>query len=149
VNLSFHPVGIDQEVNLLNLWEESWSEVYPNIDFHARLPWFRDHMAAWVEGGGLRVGAFTPAHNLAGFILLNTINGHLDQICVRQDLKGAGVAGALMAEARRLSPHVLTLDVNAMNLRAIRFYTREGFKKTGEGINPRSGLPIFHYRWQP
>jgi putative acetyltransferase len=131
------------------LWSDSWSEVYAGIDFHARIPWFTGHMADWLAKGGVRLGAFDENNSLLGFILHHERGGHLDQFCVRRELKGRGVAPALMAEVKRLSPAGIHLTVNAMNARAIRFYEREGFVKTGEGVNPTSGLPIFHYRWRP
>ena len=86
---------------------------------------------------------------MAGFILLSLRQGLLDQICVANPRKGDGTALALLAEARRLCPEGFELSVNARNARAIRFYEREGFTRTGEGISRRSGLPIFHYRWRP
>jgi putative acetyltransferase len=133
----------------MDLWVASWSEVHAAIDFEARRPWFAEHMAGWLAKGGSRIGAFAEDERLTGFILLDQRDGHLDQFCVRPDLKGEGVAQALMAKARRLSPGGIKLDVNAMNIRAIAFYEREGFVKTGEGVNPTSGLPIVHYRWRP
>jgi putative acetyltransferase len=135
---------------LIDLWVESWSEVSPTIDFNDRRQWFADHMDSWIGDGGLRIGAFdSRRQKLLGFILHKAATGHLDQFCVSSREKGRGVAQRLMAEVRRYSPQEIILDVNAMNTRAIRFYEREGFRKTGEGINPRSGLPVLHYRWRP
>ncbi len=135
---------------LLDLWVASWSEVYAEIDFQERRPWFADHIADWCNGGGAcRVLEETSTHRIVGFILINTGTALLDQICVGTAWKGKDAARFLLAEAKRLSPRMVRLDVNAMNHRAIAFYSREGFEKTGEGVNPRSGLPIFHYRWQP
>ncbi len=39
-------------------------------------------------------------------------------------------------------PTGLELHVNLDNPRAVRFYEREGFVQIGEGVSPRSGLPI-------
>jgi putative acetyltransferase len=150
VRLSFRAAGSADLPELVDLWVESWSEVYDGIDFDARRGWFVDHIGAWTGAGGLCLAAFDGADGaMAGFILHKADEGHLDQLCVRRDRKGRGVAPALMAEAKRLSPDGVHLDVNAMNLRAIRFYEREGFVKTGEGVSPTSGLPIFRYRWRP
>lgn len=62
---------------------------------------------------------------------------------------GSGVAKRLMNEAKRISPECILLEVNQGNARAIRFYERAGFERTGEGVNPFSGLPIWHYAWKP
>lgn len=150
MNLAFHGFVSGHLAELVDLWVESWTEVYANIDFEARRGWFVDHVTAWTDRGALcRVAIDRETGNMAGFILLDPEKGHLDQICVHRDLKGQGIAQELLAEARRLSPSQLTLDVNLMNTRAIRFYERQGFQRTGTGVNPHSGLPIAHYRWQP
>jgi putative acetyltransferase len=147
-SIAFAPLAEGDVGAVLDLWVESWSEVCTGIDFRARRDWFRDHVAAWQREGGLaRVARHDGA--LAGLILLKVDSGHLDQVCVAVPFKGAGLAKALMAEARRLSPAGLHLDVNAINTRAIRFYEREGFVRAGEGVNPRSGLPTVRYVWRP
>ncbi|MGL4240273.1 MAG: GNAT family N-acetyltransferase [Beijerinckiaceae bacterium] len=148
MTLAFRPLDPAGKTELIELWADSWSEVYAGIDFHARKPWFDGHIDSWLAKGGDCICGFAEDGVLAGFLLIHRGDGHLDQICARRDLKGAGVGGALIAEAKRLCPSGLSLDVNLMNARAIRFYEREGFAKTGEGVNPTSGLPIAHYRWR-
>ena len=150
MTLRIRPFHDDDLEPLLALWVESWSEVYAGIDFAARRDWFAGHLAdAILNGASCRLAVTGAASAIAGFILLDIASGHLDQICAASRWKGLGVGPALLADARRLSPTGLTLSVNAMNHRAIRFYEREGFVRTGEGINPHSQLPIFHYAWKP
>src|SRR5262249_7958639 len=72
----------------------------------------------------------------------------LDQIVVAPEAWGSKLAAALMAEAKRLSPSGLDLDVNADNARAIRFYEKQGFALVGEAVN-RSGAPIYKMSWRP
>ena len=132
---------------LLDLWVKSWSDVMPQIDFNARRDSFTEILRAHETGGYCVVGLFDTV--LLGFIAVHPSTGDLDQICVRSDVKGGSAALDLLNHAKTLSPRLLTLKVNAANPRAIRFYEREGFVKTGEGVNPHSNLPIFHYRWQP
>ena len=62
---------------------------------------------------------------------------------------GSTIAGALLAEAKRLSPAGLDLAVNADNARAIRFYEKQGFVVTGTDANARSGAPILKMAWRP
>jgi putative acetyltransferase len=134
---------------LVDLWVASWSEVYDGVDFAPKRGWFMDHLVAWVDGGGECHIAFDRMSGaMAGFILVNPTDGHLDQFCVRRDLKGTGVAALMMAETRLLSPMGLHLDVNALNTRAIRFYEREGFERTGDGISKTTGQTILFYRWR-
>ncbi len=148
--LAFRDYAGRDQAALIDLWVESWSEVYAEIDFNNRRGWFAEHIAAWLDGGdAIRLAFDVSGGALAGFILISPRSGLMDQICVARTLKGSGVAEALLTEARRLSPTRIILDVNVLNVRAIRFYKKQGFLKTGEGVNPRSGLPIYHYRWQP
>jgi putative acetyltransferase len=149
MDLRFDPLALDDLHALLDLWVESWSHVYPGIRFEDRRGWFGGHLAAWLEAGGVCRIARTVDGGLVGFILVDPAKAHLDQICVAHDLKGGGYGLALMREAQRLSPRRIDLSVNASNHRAIRFYEREGFERVGEGVNPNSGLPVFHYRWEP
>ena len=72
----------------------------------------------------------------------------------RSDRGGAGalalgVGAALIAEAKRISPAGLDLDVNIDNARAIGFYRRLGFLITGAGKNPISGKPVHRMSWRP
>jgi putative acetyltransferase len=79
---------------------------------------------------------------------LNRVSGWLDQIAISPNAFGTGVARDLMREAKRLSPRFLQLDVNADNGRALAFYEREGFRRTGEGVNPNSGARTLSLEWR-
>jgi putative acetyltransferase len=139
----------DDLPGLLQMWVASWAQAMPDIDFEARRGTFTQLLADLSAHGYRLLGCFDDAGNMLGFIAIKPETGHLDQICVSVQQKGAGVALALLDQARSMAPGGLTLTVNQANPRAIRFYERNGFKRTGEGVNPRSGLPVFHYRWQP
>ncbi len=89
------------------------------------------------------------AQGFVGFVVIDAKSGYLDQIVVRPESWGSDVAKALLDEAKRLTAGSIALDVNQSNARAIRFYEREGFVRTGEGVNALSGKPTFRYAWQP
>jgi putative acetyltransferase len=76
-------------------------------------------------------------------------SGYLDQLVVSPDHWGSKLAGALLDEAKRLSPGGVTLLVNKDNARAIRFYERNGFVHAGEDVNPTSGRPVLRMTWTP
>ncbi|MGO9134887.1 MAG: GNAT family N-acetyltransferase [Methylovirgula sp.] len=119
----------------------------PSIDFAARRAWFYGYVAAIEAQGGLTLCAHDAAGALAGFILIDPARGVLEQIAVAPGHFGSGLGALLLDYAKSLCRAGLALDVNADNLRALRFYEKHGFAKLGEGINPRSGLPICHMRW--
>jgi putative acetyltransferase len=83
---------------------------------------------------------------LAGFVTIDG-QGYLDQLVVAPDHWGSGPATMLVNEAKRLSPAAITLLVNDDNIRAIRFYERNGFVRTGRDVNPTSGRPVLRLEW--
>ena len=135
---------------LLDLWVAAWRRVMPDIDFEARRPWFVDHLRELEDAGtAIRCAFDTATGAMLGFVTIDPATGHLDQIAVAPAAQGGGAARALLAEARRLSPGLVTLDVNVGNPRAIAFYRREGFQTISESVNPRSGLPTLALSWTP
>ena len=131
---------------LLDLWQASWQETLPQIDFAARRPGFADYLTGLLtQGARLRVA--TGADDApVGFYTLDGV-GYLDQIAVRRDQWGQGVAHLLIADARELSPGRIDLKVNQANLRAIAFYEREGFARGAAEVSALSGLPLWTYHW--
>jgi putative acetyltransferase len=133
--------------SMQDFWVAAWTLTLPEIDFEQRRPWLACHLESLVaEGTEIRVASIDDGA-LAGFVTVDPANGHLDQICVAPDWWGCGVAEALLAAAREISPDRLMLDVNADNPRAIAFYIREGFTEAGKDINSTSGLPILRMVW--
>ena len=86
---------------------------------------------------------------VVGFVTVDPTSFDLDQIVVAPEVQGKGVASALIAEAKRISPGGLDLHVNTDNVRAIRFYEKEGFVISGEALNWRSGAPVHKMSWRP
>jgi putative acetyltransferase len=134
---------------MLDLWVATWRATYPEIDFDARRGWLAQQIAALEADGAVTLCLFarnSPA--LAGFVVIHPQTGWLDQICVGEAFKGDGCAQALMAAARAVSPGHVRLDVNADNLRAIRFYERSGFVQIGRGANTLSGRETIMMEWR-
>jgi putative acetyltransferase len=143
---------------MTDLWIASWQAAMPHIDFEARRVWFVDRMIAHREAGARTIVALHSG-DIVGFVVIDPATGYLDQIAVapsRQGQgkdkgqgKGQGFAAMLLAQAKKIAPGRIDLDVNQTNARAIRFYQREGFEIAGEAVNPNSGAPIYRMRWQP
>jgi len=135
----------DQEV-AIELWRRSWQHAYPDIDFSARLSWWRERWRNELVPNAtitLAERAGVPV----GFVTIEPRTGYLDQIVVAPEAWGAGVAEALLAEAKRICPAGIELQVNTDNARGIRFYEKHGFVVTGESRNPLSDRPVFAMRW--
>jgi putative acetyltransferase len=136
------------EAASIALWHRTWQAAYPQIDFAARLDWWRKR---WCEEL-LPAAEVVVAENggaLAGFVTIDPKTLYLDQLVVAPEHWRSGVGALLLAEARRLSPHGIDLDVNTDNARAIGFYTKHGFVIAGEGKNPLSGKPVHRMSWRP
>ena len=136
------------EAAAIALWLRSWEAAYPQLDFAARLDWWRERWRNELVPSAEIVIAETDGE-LIGFVTVDPRTLYLDQLVVAPPRWGAGVAAALIAAAKRLSPTGLDLDVNTDNARAIRFYGKEGFVVSGKGVNPVSGKPLHRMTWRP
>jgi putative acetyltransferase len=143
-------VAADQEA-AIELWRRTWQAAYPDIDFAARLPWWRERwrtelvpactiVVAEIAGG--------IARQMVGFVTVDARTGYLDQIAVAPEAWGSPAAAALLGAAKRIAPAGLDLHVNRDNARAIRFYEKYGFTIGGEEANPRSGAPVYRMSWR-
>jgi len=144
----FHlrPYRSEDEDAAITLWQQTWQQAYPAIDFAARVAWWR---ARWrdelVPHAAIIVAEQegTPI----GFVTIDS-SGYLDQLVVAPDHWGSELAERLVNEAKRLSPGRITLLVNNDNTRAIRFYERNGFAHAGQDANPTSGRPVLKMEWR-
>ncbi len=132
---------------LLDLWQASWQVVLPQINFSERREWFGGYLAGLATTARLLV-ALDDAGKPAGFVTIDPATGYLDQIVVRLDQWGRGIAVALLDEAKELSPDRVELKVNQANLRAVALYERQGFSRIGADISEASGLPLWVYLWR-
>ncbi len=135
------------EATAIALWLRTWQTAYPQLDFAGRLDWWR---ARWRDElvPAAEIVIAEAAGDMVGFVTVDG-KGYLDQIVVAPEHWTAGVGAVLMQEAKRLSPTGLDLDVNTDNVRAIRFYEKQGFSVHGSGVNPISGKPVQRMRWRP
>ena len=136
------------EAAAIALWLRSWQAAYPLLDFVARLDWWRERWRNELVPSAEIVIAETDGE-VIGFVTVDPRTLYLDQLAVAPPHWGSGVAAALIAAAKRLSPTGLDLDVNTDNARAIRFYGKEGFVVSGKGVNPVSGKPLHRMTWRP
>jgi len=142
------------EAAAIELWRRTWQAAYPDIDFSARLAWWRERwrnelapactiMVVEASGPTATRGA------LLGFVTVDPRTGYLDQIVVAPEAWGSRAATALVNAAKQIASFGLELHVNRDNHRAIRFYEKNGFAVSGDDVNPRSGAPIYRMTWRP
>ena len=144
------PYRTSDEDAAIALWQSSWQEAYPGIDFAARVGWWRERWRGeLVAKAAIIVAeqAGEQAGKLLGFVTIDA-TGYLDQLVVAPTHWGSELATRLVDEAKRRSPERITLLVNQDNARAIRFYERCGFVHAGEDVNPTSGRPVLKMEWR-
>ena len=146
-DFQLRPYRAGDEDAAIALWQETWQQAYPAIDFAARVAWWRERWRNELVPNAAIVVA-EQADTLTGFVTIDA-RGYLDQLVVSPDHWGSELANALVDEAKRLSPDGVTLLVNKDNARAIRFYERNGFAHAGEDVNPTSGRPVLKMAWEP
>ena len=145
---SLRPYAAADEDAAIELWRRSWQLAYPQIDFGARVDWWRQRWRDQI----VPTATITVAEangRMVGFVTVDPRSRDLDQVVVAPEDWGLGIAAALMAEAKRISPAGLDLHVNKDNARAIRFYEKHGFTIRGEALNWRSGAPVHKMCWRP
>lgn len=147
LSVTLRPYRAADEDATIELWRRSWQQAYPDIDFNARVAWWRERWRnelapqttiTVAESGGACVG----------FVTVDPRSGYLDQIVVAPDQWGSATAAMLVDEAKRISPAKLDLLVNKDNARAIRFYEKHGFIHAGDDVNPVSGRPVNRMSWR-
>ena len=147
-SFTLRPYAPADEEAAIELWRRTWELAYPRINFNARVDWWRQR---WREEL-VPVATITVAEadgKMIGFVTVDPHSFDLDQIVVAPEAWGMGVASALIGEAKRISPAGLDLHVNTDNLRAIRFYEKQGFAIAGEALNWRSGAQVHKMSWRP
>jgi putative acetyltransferase len=145
---TLRPYTSADEEAAIELWLRTWQIAFPQIDFATRVDWWRQR---WHEEL-VPVATITVAEangKMLGFVTVDPATFDLDQLVVAPEAWGIGLATALIADAKRISPDGLDLHVNTDNARAIRFYEREGFVISGEALNWRSGAPVHKMSWRP
>jgi putative acetyltransferase len=134
--------------DLLDLWVAAWRVTYTDIDFDARRDWLVAHLTTLESKGARTLCLEHDRKSLAGFVVIDAATGWLYQICVHPACFGHGAAGALLSAARSVSPQLIRLDVNTDNARALAFYQRNGFVRTGEGPISQSGRKTVVMEWR-
>jgi putative acetyltransferase len=132
----------------IELWLRTWQKTYPNIDFAARVAWWRERWRTELVPQATIIVA-EMGGVLEGFVTIDPKSGYLDQLVVAPEFWGSNVAAMLLDEGKRIAPAGIELLVNKDNARAIAFYDKHGFTLVGDDINPVSGRPVDRMRWRP
>lgn len=134
--------------DVCDLWLASGAHGFASHESGKGRNWLFMHLENLHRSGAHTACAFSRrTGGLAGFVTIDPASGWLDQIIVAQTARGSGVAALLLDEAKRMSPQRIELDVAENNQRAIHFYEREGFRKTGLAAPGEGGAKMWNMRW--
>jgi putative acetyltransferase len=147
-DVALRPYAASDEDASVALWRRTWQQAYPDIDFTARLAWWRERWRTELVPTCTIMVAETSGA-IVGFVTVDPGTGYLDQIVVAPEAWGSRTATALLDAAKRIAPSGVDLHVNRDNRRAIRFYEKHGFAISGEDVNPRSGAATLKMSWRP
>lgn len=145
--VTLRPYRANDEDAAIELWRRTWQQAYPDIDFNARVDWWRERWRNELVPQA-KVVVAESNNQCIGFVTVDPKSGYLDQIVVAPDQWGSAAAAMLVNEAKRVSPQALDLHVNKDNARAIRFYEKHGFARSGDDVNPVSGRPVDRMSWR-
>ncbi len=152
LSISLRRYAAGDEDAAIALWLRAWQAAYPQLDFAARLEWWRRRWRQELVPAAEIVVAQSPGDKkctMIGFVTVDPRTLYLDQLVVAPEHWRSGVGTALVAQAKRLSPAGLDLDVNTDNARAIGFYAKHGFLVSGAAVNPISAKPVHRMSWRP
>ena len=93
---AFHlrPYRAEDEDAAIALWQRTWQQAYPSIDFAARVAWWRERWRDELVPNAAIVVA-EQAGALTGFVTIDA-KGYLDQLVVGPDHWGSPLATALV-----------------------------------------------------
>lgn len=146
-SFALRPYAASDENAAIDLWHRTWQQAYPSIDFAQRLEGWRTRWRNELVPVAQIVVAEQNGE-ITGFVTIDA-SGYLDQLVVAPEAWGSDLGNVLLAEAKAMSPGGITLLVNTDNVRAIRFYQRNGFVHTHDDVNPVSGRKVYGMAWKP
>ena len=93
-SFTLRPYQASDEDAAIALWQTTWQQAYPKIDFAARVPWWRERWRGELVPNAAIVVA-EQEHRLLGFVTIDQ-QGYLDQIVVAPDHWGSELATMLV-----------------------------------------------------
>lgn len=119
-----------------------------NRKAHAFIPasyWERNFTAVKEMLPLAEVYVYETDQGIQGFLGLN--GEYIEGIFVSEGVQSNGIGKLLLNHAKDRTP-ALRLNVYQKNVRAIRFYQREGFQIRRSGLDAATGEPDYEMLWR-
>lgn len=130
----------------INSVAEIWLDA--NRKAHAFIPasyWERNFASVKEKLPQAEVYVYETDQGIQGFLGLS--GEYIEGLFVSEEAQAHGIGKCLLDDAKDRKP-ALRLNVYQKNMRAIRFYQREGFQIQREGLDAATGEPDYEMLWQ-
>ncbi|UFS67404.1 acetyltransferase [Paracoccus denitrificans] len=130
---------------VMDIWRRAVDATHDFLAPHDRAA-IEDELSIFLPQVRLSL-AVDRTDNPLGFMFLH--EGHLEALFIDPDHHGRGMGAALIRAALADHPD-LTTDVNEQNPKALGFYERIGFERTGRSSCDGQGrpYPLIHLRYR-
>ena len=132
---------------LARIWLESWYSTGLQSVFDPGLAMLRTRIPQEVADGW-DLYAAEEEQGIVAMLALHPRDFYLDQLWVAPAYQGRGIGRALLAFTREKFPDEIWLRCVVQNIKAWRWYEREGFLFEGEETVPPSNMRMKRYRWK-
>ncbi len=134
--------------SVIDVWKRSWDSIGISnaIDRAVTAEMLRDHLSGKLASG-FECHVAEDAGRIIAMLVLDLADNHIDQLFVAPEAQSRGIGRALLAHAQELMPAEIWLSTAVDNVRACRWYEREGFKLEGTRMDPVHHRQVAVYLW--
>ena len=140
------PARAEEYDEIARLWMESWVTTGLAEASNFLLANLRARVRREIEDGW-SLYVMEDGSTLAAMLALQLPRLELDQIFVAPEYQGRSLGRKLLAFTRTQLPDEIQLRCAEGNVKAWRWYEREGFVFEEEQVEPMTGFVMKHYRW--
>ena len=141
------PARADEYDEIARIWMESWVSTGLAEASNFLLANLRARIRKEIEDGW-SLYVMEDGSTLAAMLALQLPRLELDQIFVAPGYQGRSLGRKLLAFTRTQLPDEIQLRCAEGNVKAWRWYEREGFLYEKQEISPVTGLMMKYYRWR-
>jgi ribosomal protein S18 acetylase RimI-like enzyme len=141
------PARAGEYDEIARVWMESWVSTGLADASNFLLANLRARIRREIEQGW-SLFVIEDGSTLAAMLALHLPKFYLDQLFVAPQYQGRSLGRKLLAFARTQLPDEIYLRCAEGNVKAWRWYEREGFLFEKQEIEPMNGLVMKYYRWR-
>ena len=144
---TIRPARREEYDEIARVWMNSWTSTGIEEASNFLLAKLRARIPLEV-GKGWRLYVAGADHTIAAMLALHPGDLYLDQLFVAPEYQGRNLGRRLLAFTRQRLPDEIQLRCVRENVKAWRWYEREGFVLEKEAADPMTGFVMKYYRWK-